>query len=676
MDVDVDATGLSQQLAEHSIAAPPGLSSPASATSPSPTTRITLEGNLLREFIEAEVLQHFELIQAISEEPGARQAAQLAIQVPQSWADMQLLFKKLAYDPVTSDPWRRLGLAMMSGKDPTPMIIAARVRTARLLHGLAGRGGWSQLDVQAAADFMAKIEEASTHCEAELPSLLKERKKLKVPQLPLHKELGEAAISVLNHPPADGGQLYLLTQWSNLFRQPCFTEEIVTAARGIGALAEKGDSRLWEWAQGKHVVLWAPEDHNALTRCLASFLRLGPDQRPRSCRLVTTVGLLPGMTDFARIADLWWHPLLAEKWTPLMRGCQVTPLPMEWISSGPAGPRLGHSGLAIFSLSLDGPRVAPHLHLPQAPLLHRPSTRAVTVDLQADDLPVVFQLLQGQGFEHSTLRLHRRSPLSTKEVPRVCLDVLFSPESTDLYILMLFQRLRQHGLPVDTYWAMQDVYGSPDAYVFEASSPANLARFWPLCTQLLAVTRTKLLVITTAEGASWTSIMDAVLQEDASETSFRLKWKASRNGGRSIAVPSATEAALAAGRRRGNTRATPSDLDYVTDLIAMGELGKEDGEVLRYLMRHLCTATGLQIEESAYTSPPRVGEYVHLARIDSASPPGRLRLFLPDLESVRKLRAALHGQSVQVGSDLVGFRITNDRLDAEGLPGGATRHRP
>ena len=66
-------------------------------------------------------------------------------------------------------------------------------------------------------------------------------------------------------------------------------------------------------------------------------------------------------------------------------------------------------------------------------------------------------------------------------------------------------------------------------------------------------------------------------------------------------------------------------------------------------------------------------EYVHLARVDPAFPPGRLRLFHPDMESVRKLRAALHGQSVQVGSDLIGFRITNDRLDAEGLPGGASQ---
>eukprot|EP00959_Pyramimonas_sp_CCMP1952_P156296 3268865-Pyramimonas_sp.AAC.1 len=61
--------------------------------------------------------------------------------------------------------------------------------------------------------------------------------------------------------------------------------------------------------------------------------------------------------------------------------------------------------------------------------------------------------------------------------------------------------------------------------------------------------------------------------------------------------------------------------------------------------------------------------------VDSGAPPGRLRFLLPDLDAVRKVRAALQGQSVRVGSDYVGFRNTNDFLEAEGIPGGATRHQ-
>ncbi len=52
------------------------------------TATVALEGNLLREFIEAEILEHFDLIQGIREEPGEQQAAQLAIVAPQSWADI------------------------------------------------------------------------------------------------------------------------------------------------------------------------------------------------------------------------------------------------------------------------------------------------------------------------------------------------------------------------------------------------------------------------------------------------------------------------------------------------------------------------------------------------------------------------------------------------------------
>ena len=129
--------------------------------------------------------------------------------------------------------------------------------------------------------------------------------------------------------------------------------------------------------------------------------------------------------------------------------------------------------------------------------------------------------------------------------------------------------------------------------------------------------------------------------------------------------------ALASGRRRGLRQA--SDRDYVTELIATGELGKEDGEVLKRIMQHVCAQMGIKLVETDYSREARVGEYVHLATKDVAAPPGRLQLRLPNLDSLRKVRGALHGQSVQVGSDIVGFRVANDMLDAEGIPGGALR---
>ena len=49
-----------------------------------------------------------------------------------------------------------------------------------------------------------------------------------------------------------------------------------------------------------------------------------------------------------------------------------------------------------------------------------------------------------------------------------------------------------------------------------------------------------------------------------------------------VAAPSATNAALAASKRRG--QAPISAMDFVTDVAIQGEVGKADGEVLRILM--------------------------------------------------------------------------------------------
>ena len=75
---------------------------------------------------------------------------------------------------------------------------------------------------------------------------------------------------------------------------------------------------------------------------------------------------------------------------------------------------------------------------------------------------------------------------------------------------------------------------APRTRVPRRSPPSNQARLWPHCSQLLALSRAKLLVVTDVEGSVWRSTMDAVLK-DSAETLFRLMYKASGNGGRAIA---------------------------------------------------------------------------------------------------------------------------------------------
>ena len=77
---------------------------------------------------------------------------------------------------------------------------------------------------------------------------------------------------------------------------------------------------------------WLPEDAGSIARCLSTFLRrVLPDQRQASLRLVAPAPLFPGISTVAKVTDLWWRPLLGDKWATLIKHCAFTSVPMEMI---------------------------------------------------------------------------------------------------------------------------------------------------------------------------------------------------------------------------------------------------------------------------------------------------------------------------------------------------------
>ena len=90
-------------------------------------------------------------------------------------------------------------------------------------------------------------------------------------------------------------------------------------------------------------------------------------------------------------------------------------------------------------------------------------------------------------------------------------------------------------------------------------------------------------------------------------------------------------------------------------------------------MQHVLGATGLRLVECDYSAPPRMGQFQHLATLDPSAPPGRVRAYLSSMGEVRKLFAALQGQTIKVGLDVVGIEVSSDIIDAENAPGGGRR---
>ena len=101
----------------------------------------------------------------------------------------------------------------------------------------------------------------------------------------------------------------------------------------------------------------------------------------------------------------------------------------------------------------------------------------------------------------------------------------------------------------------------------------------------------------------------------------------------------------------------------------MRDIGREDAEVIGLLVRHATSATGTVLTEAAYDRPPRVGEFIRVSRVHATAKPGSIRIYLDSLDAVRRVRDAFEGQWVEVGTDVVGFRVRNDQLEASTPPG-------
>ena len=104
-------------------------------------------------------------------------------------------------------------------------------------------------------------------------------------------------------------------------------------------------------------------------------------------------------------------------------------------------------------------------------------------------------------------------------------------------------------------------------------------------------------------------------------------------------------------------------------------MGAEDREVLNLLVTHIISQTGIPLRETVYTREPRAGEFVHLATKDSAHKAGVMRLMLGSGLEAQRVFEALHGRSIQVGTDLVGIEVRNDVIAASTTPGNRGRSR-
>ena len=197
------------------------------------------------------------------------------------------------------------------------------------------------------------------------------------------------------------------------------------------------------------LVCWAPADSSTLGRLLSAFMQHAADElHPRSLRLVVPLDTLPGCSSATGIVDLWSHPLMQDKWKPIVRKTEFTSQALQVVQSGSVAPTTSTRTLMIVTISASCDFSPPSVLSVSEPLFQVDRGHGIRVDCLCSDL---MRVRRSVATALSTRPVRwtdpSRSPGSTSTAARVYFPGYFPPnEVTTMDLHMILANLRNFHL--------------------------------------------------------------------------------------------------------------------------------------------------------------------------------------------------------------------------------------
>ena len=148
-------------------------------------------------------------------------------------------------------------------------------------------------------------------------------------------------------------------------------------------------------------------------------------------------------------------------------------------------------GLAIFGISVEGPRLLPCMVEIKAPLFEVAASIVGIVDMPAEYLPQFMSGIVAAGMADVVARHHRRGLGSRPEAPRVCVDLVFPEGCSELDAIAFMDRMRRSPLPQSVCFALNTIYDNREAMILELTDARCVPGVWPLCSQLVFLSGTR-----------------------------------------------------------------------------------------------------------------------------------------------------------------------------------------
>ena len=584
----------------------------------------------------------------------------------------------LGYYPAAEDWWHRLGLTPLTGAPVTEALIEQRWAVASLLLSVVCDGAWPQNERAQAEEARARLEEARTTCLTLLDGTRRERGKDPKEGPPRWMELGLELLEVVASSAPSLDEV-VATQLSDVLGNASeYPERLLqpTMARGFAIrLAADGVATLNAMVK-KGVVCWAPKDPSAIGRLLNAYVQHAASALvPCTLRLIVALDTLPGSATASDFTDLWAHTLLLDKWKAVVHKVEFTSQALELVLSGPVAPNTVPKTIMIATISASAAYVPPSVRSVGLPLFDVERGKCLRVDCLTTDLMNVRRSL-AKVLAGSPVRWAdpTRSPGSTSTTPRTVLCGHFAARAvTTLELRMLVACLRNLHVPVTRLLAAEDIYADNAAMLLDVSDPMAALKVLALCDEMAFVTAKLVTVRSIAAPTAWEDRVEEIFSEDPGCCVSRLRWRRSRNGGRTIVQPAATSKQIQAAIRVERTCPAMQAVPFQAEITLHGHVGHGVSQIHGQIMAVL-GAQGLSLMQIGAAETLQPDTWQAIGADMAAGPSGRMRLCLSSAAEVAAVRGILHDKAFTMGPDTITMAVHDDdtlAMQAKNGRGGA-----
>ena len=411
---------------------------------------------------------------------------------------------------------------------------------------------------------------------------------------------------------------------------------------------------------GSGLIIWAPHEKEPMQRLAAAYLQYATHSREEcQVQLLIPHDAYPDCDMPTKARDLWWHPLLGDRFASIVKTVEFLRQPARCVFSGSSGPLYHVKSLVVVTLAACKHAV-PHSMLSwRNTLVSEVHGPIIWVDTDA----------KAELQTRRALAATKLAGLIRWEGP--CRSFGTSPSSQRIYFRGYFDErwvtaltARLHVTTLKSQQSLgraligsQSLFTDPSALLAEISSVQAAKEIAPLCDEIVVVSSQLAILHTSCSKTLWEERLTELLQKSPDSSVDKLKWRPSRHGGRPWVKPITLDARAV--RARALAAAREDKEAAVSAVVTIhGSLGAAPFALIQKVMDRIAESLGVILEPADPDNALRTYQWREFR--DAADEcTGAIKLTLSTPCEVQLLFARVRGAAVEVGGQQMFVEVQN-----------------